>query len=157
MSRDFRVLFIYPNTEMATLVPANLSVLAPSLKEKGFQVDLFDTTYYKWEDTNYEQKKVELLQIKPFSYEEKGKRWLLKELENVSFKTIDTKANFIHVDCGKYKDNILRLFEENNMLIHDGPNVKGFENYARITTGPKLEMEKVVDCVKLALLAGTDL
>ncbi len=57
---------------MATLVPINLSVLAPSLKEKGFQVDLFDTTYYKWEDINFEQKKVELLQIKPFSYEEKG-------------------------------------------------------------------------------------
>ena len=72
MSKDFRVLFIYPNTEMATLVPINLSILAPCLKEKGFQVDLFDTTYYKWEEINFEQKKVELLQLKPFSYENKG-------------------------------------------------------------------------------------
>ena len=72
MSKEFRVLFIYPNTEMATLVPINLSVLAPCLKEKGFKVDLFDTTYYKWEEINFEQKKVDLLQLKPFSYEEKG-------------------------------------------------------------------------------------
>ncbi len=72
MSRNFRVLFIYPNTEMATLVPINLSLLAPCLKQAGFEVELFDTTYYKWEDINFEQKKVELLQLKPFSYEEKG-------------------------------------------------------------------------------------
>ena len=72
MSENFRILFIYPNTEMATLVPINLSVLAPCLKVKGFQVDLFDTTYYNWEEVNFEQKKVDLLQLKPFSYEEKG-------------------------------------------------------------------------------------
>ena len=88
---------------------------------------------------------------------EKGKRWLLQELENVSFKTIDTKANFIHVDFGKYKNNILRLFEEKNILIRGFLNVNGYKNYTRITIGPKLEMEKVVDCVKLALLAGADL
>ena len=67
MSKDFKVLFIYPNTEMATLVPINLSILAPCLKERGFQVDLFDTTYYHWEEIGFEQKKVELLQLKPFS------------------------------------------------------------------------------------------
>ena len=57
---------------MATLVPINLSLLAPCLKEAGLDVELFDTTYYKWEDINFEQKKVELLQFKPFRYEEKG-------------------------------------------------------------------------------------
>ncbi len=88
---------------------------------------------------------------------EEGKRWLLQEFENVSFKTIDTKANFVHVDFGKYKDNILRLFEEKNILIRGFLNVKGYENYTRITIGPKLEMEKVVDCAKLALLAGANL
>ncbi|MBF0343522.1 MAG: radical SAM protein [Nitrospirae bacterium] len=54
------------------LVPINLSLLAPSLKEAGFEVQLFDTTYYKWEEKNFEQYKVELLQLKPFSYDEKG-------------------------------------------------------------------------------------
>ena len=72
MTRNFKILFIYPNTEMATLVQLNISLLAPCLKEAGFDVSLFDTTYYKWEDINFEQKKVELLQLRPFSYKEKG-------------------------------------------------------------------------------------
>jgi len=70
--RNLKVLFLYPNTEMATLVPINLSLLAPCLKQAGFEVELFDTTYYKWEEINFEQKKVDLLQLKPFSYKEKG-------------------------------------------------------------------------------------
>jgi len=72
MTTRFKVLFIYPNTEMQTLVPINLSLLSACLQEAGIEVALFDTTYYKWEDITFEQKKVELLQLKPFSYEEKG-------------------------------------------------------------------------------------
>jgi anaerobic magnesium-protoporphyrin IX monomethyl ester cyclase len=72
MTQDFKVLFIYPNTEMATLVPLNLSLLSSCLKEANIDVTLFDTTYYKWEDINFEQQKVELLQLRPFSYDEKG-------------------------------------------------------------------------------------
>jgi histidinol-phosphate aminotransferase len=83
---------------------------------------------------------------------EKGKRWLLQELENVSFKTIDTKANFIHVDFGKYKDNILRLFEEKNILTRGFLKVKGYENYTSITIGPKFEMESVINYIKGGIL-----
>lgn len=72
MTQNFKILFIYPNTEMATLVPLNLSLLSPCLKEANFDVALFDTTYYNWEEINFEQKKVELLQLRPFSYDEKG-------------------------------------------------------------------------------------
>lgn len=72
MPGKFKVLFVYPNTEMATLVPLNLSLLSACLKKADIEVQLFDTTYYKWEDINFEQKKVELLQLRPFSYEEKG-------------------------------------------------------------------------------------
>lgn len=84
MSVDkFRVLLIYPNTEMAMLVPINISQLAPCLSEAGCEVKLFDTTYYKWEDVNFEQKKVELLQLRPFSYEEKG----------ISYKATDMRED----------------------------------------------------------------
>jgi len=71
-NKDFRVLFIYPNTMMATLVPINLSLLSACLKEKGFSVDLFDTTYYKTEEVSFEQKKVELLQVKEFNWKDRG-------------------------------------------------------------------------------------
>lgn len=85
MPEKFKVLFIYPNTEMATLVPINLSQLAPCLQAAGFEVSLFDTTYYKWEESNFEQKKVDLLQLKPFSYEEKG----------VHYKDTDMHADLV--------------------------------------------------------------
>ena len=98
MSKDFKVLFIYPNTEMATLVPINLSLLAPCLKEAGFEVELFDTTYYKWEDINFEQKKVELLQLKPFSYKEKG----------VFYKETDMYEDLVK-KVGTYKPNLIAI------------------------------------------------
>jgi len=72
MQNDFKVLFIYPNVMMATLVPIHVSQLSSCLKEKGFQVELFDTTYYKTEEKSFDEKKVELLQVKPFSLSDKG-------------------------------------------------------------------------------------
>ncbi|MDI6728710.1 MAG: hypothetical protein QMD44_07285, partial [Thermodesulfovibrionales bacterium] len=98
MKNKFRVLFIYPNTEMATLVPINLSLLAPCLKQAGFEVDLFDTTYYKWEDINFEQKKVELLQLKPFSYKEKGVDYKNTDMfEDLRKKVNDFKPDLIAI------------------------------------------------------------
>ena len=69
---EFKVLFIYPNTMMATLLPLHLSTLSSCLKKECFQVKLFDTTYYKTEKVSFEQKKVELLQIKKFNLEDGG-------------------------------------------------------------------------------------
>lgn len=57
---------------MATLIPAHLSILSASLKAHSFQVDLFDSTYYKTEEVSFDQRKVELLQIRPFNLGEKG-------------------------------------------------------------------------------------
>lgn len=77
--KDFKVLFIYPNTMMATLLPLHIPVLSACLKERGIQVKLFDTTYYKTEEKSFEQKKVELLQVKRFNLADGG----------VSFKQTD--------------------------------------------------------------------
>jgi len=83
--KNFKVLFIYPNTMMATLVPIHLSQLSACLKSEGFEVDLFDTTYYKTEEISFEQRKVELLQIRPFKLSEKG----------VGFKQADIHEDLI--------------------------------------------------------------
>ncbi|MFH1846185.1 MAG: radical SAM protein [Candidatus Omnitrophota bacterium] len=72
MNEKFKVMFIYPNIMMATLVPIHVSLLSACLKEKGFEVDLFDATYYKTDDVNFEKKKVDLLQLKPFNFNDKG-------------------------------------------------------------------------------------
>jgi len=73
MKKDnFRVLLIYPNTMMATLIPMHVSILSACLKRAGVEVELFDTTYYRTEEINFEQRKVDLLQIKRFNLEKSG-------------------------------------------------------------------------------------
>lgn len=76
MKKDFKILFIYPNLQMSTLVPIHVSVLSSCLKKEGFSVDLFDTTYYKTEDLSFDERKVDLLQVKKFSLEERGVKYL---------------------------------------------------------------------------------
>ncbi len=67
-----RILLIYPNTMMSTLVPLHFSVLAACLKKEGIEVDLFDTTLYKTEEESFEEGRVDLLQIKPFNLAKRG-------------------------------------------------------------------------------------
>ena len=61
--KDFKVLFIYPNVMMANLLPINVSILSPCLKANGFQVELFDTTFYRTEEKSFEQKRVETVAL----------------------------------------------------------------------------------------------
>lgn len=94
----FRILFIYPNTMMATLVPINLSLLSACLKTKGFEVDLFDTTYYKTEEISFEEKKVELLQIRPFNLSAKGVSFRQSDMrEDLVEKVRDFKPDLIGI------------------------------------------------------------
>ncbi|NYT05596.1 MAG: B12-binding domain-containing radical SAM protein [Methanomicrobiales archaeon] len=86
-THDFRVLFIYPNTMMATLLPINISLLHACLRKAGFETRLFDTTFYHTEEINFEMKKVELLQIKRFDYADTGVRFketdMLEDLDHL--------------------------------------------------------------------------
>jgi radical SAM superfamily enzyme YgiQ (UPF0313 family) len=47
MSAEFRVLLVNCNTPMDNLIPAGISVISALLKSEGFDVRLFDTTFYK--------------------------------------------------------------------------------------------------------------
>jgi len=83
---------------MATLVPIHISLLSACLKEKGIQVDLFDTTYYETEEISFEQKKVELLQIKPFNWREKGVDFKKTDMhEDLIKKVVDFKPDLIGI------------------------------------------------------------
>jgi len=68
------------------------------LKKAGFEVDLFDTTYYKWEEINFEQKKVDLLQLKPFSYKGKGVDYKETDMyEDLAKKVSEYKPDLIGI------------------------------------------------------------
>ena len=65
----FKVLMIYPNTMMATLIPIGYSQLATCMVEAGFKVEIFDTTFYETEKIASQFKKAQYLQNKNFKYE----------------------------------------------------------------------------------------
>ncbi|MFQ5713576.1 MAG: pyridoxal phosphate-dependent aminotransferase [Candidatus Scalinduaceae bacterium] len=83
-----------------------------------------------------------------------GKKFLVKELEGLSFKTIDTWTNFIHVDFNSKKNQMLSNFSEKGILIKGGIGVNEFDNYVRITTGNITEMKKVINSVRENLQSG---
>ena len=47
-NKKLKILFLYPNINMRTLVPNAISILVAALKRAGFKnIDLFDTTFYQ--------------------------------------------------------------------------------------------------------------
>lgn len=94
--KNFRVLFVYPNTMMVTLLPVGIPILDSCLKKAGFQTKLFDTTLYKTEEISSDMKKVELLQVRKFNYESVG----------VKLKTTNMFEDFNSV-IDEYKPNLI--------------------------------------------------
>jgi len=125
MKSKIKVLFIYPNTMASTLVPINLSQLSACLKNKGFEVELFDTTFYKTEKLSSEQKRVELLQIKPFNLADKG--IILKETdvcEDLRKKIAGFKPDLIGItlveDTLQLARSLLRAVKDFNIPVVAG-------------------------------------
>ena len=77
-----------------------------------------------------------------------GKKHLISELNKLSFKTIDTFANFIHADFGMHKSEILEGFRKDKILVRGSLSVKGFESYTRISVGNTEEVQKAVESIR---------
>ncbi len=71
-SKKFRILLIYANKMMENLIPVNISLLSAILKENGFDVKLFDTTYYRTEEENGDEVRVKNLQLRDFDLSKYG-------------------------------------------------------------------------------------
>lgn len=83
---------------MATLIPAHLSILSACLKSHSFEVELFDSTYYKTEEVSFDQRKVELLQVRPFNLGEKGVDFKQTDIyEDLVKKVSDFKPHLIGI------------------------------------------------------------
>jgi len=108
-----------------SLVPVHLPLLSACLKEKGFEVDLFDTTFYKTEEMSFDQRRVELLQLKPFNLAEKG--IFLKEsdiYDDLAKKIADFKPDLIGVtiveDTWKLAQSLLEKIKSFNISVIAG-------------------------------------
>ncbi len=62
----FKVLFVYPNLMLQTTFPLAIAIFSAILKQNGFEVDIFDTTFYKTEEITSDEKRVYNLQITRF-------------------------------------------------------------------------------------------
>ena len=50
MKNKSRVLFVYPNERQMSTIPPAIALLSQLLKQKGHITDIFDTTFYEFED-----------------------------------------------------------------------------------------------------------
>jgi hypothetical protein len=50
---DFRVLLIYPNQRAESLVPPSIAMFSRLLKDHGYEVDLFDSSFYDLDADDY--------------------------------------------------------------------------------------------------------
>ena len=45
--KDFKILIFYPNLHMSALMPQSVGIFTALLRREGYQLDLFDCTYYQ--------------------------------------------------------------------------------------------------------------
>lgn len=68
---NFKVLLVYPNLPLMLVPPLSMAIFTKVLKDKGYQVDLFDTTSYIPENINSSpQNRTLYLQARDFSDED---------------------------------------------------------------------------------------
>ena len=70
--KNFKVLLVYPNYSMVNLLPTNIGILTACLRQNGFMVDLFDTTFYRTSERTLDEIRVEHLQVRKFDLSEFG-------------------------------------------------------------------------------------
>ena len=84
-NKNLRILFLYPNLNMSTLVPNAISILTAVLKHANFNnINLFDTTFYKSEELSKDEDRVKVGQVQPFNFDER----------NIKLKTTDMYKDF---------------------------------------------------------------
>jgi radical SAM superfamily enzyme YgiQ (UPF0313 family) len=66
-TKNFKVLFVYPNLMLQSTFPMALALFSAILKDEGYGVDIFDTTFYQTEDVTSDEARVENLQIAKYT------------------------------------------------------------------------------------------
>ena len=99
-NKDFKVLFINCNTMMDVLLPVGLSLISACLKEKGFGVKLFDTTFYKTATETGDEARAKNLQVKKTNREEFGLVYKDTDMfEDLKTMVEEYKPDIIGLSC----------------------------------------------------------
>ena len=85
-NKNLKILFLYPNLNMSTLVPNAISILTAVLKHAGFNnINLFDTTFYQNDALSKDMDRVKVGQVQPFNFDER----------NIKLKATDMYQDFL--------------------------------------------------------------
>jgi len=88
--KPFKILFLYPNGKLLNPPPISIGIFTSLLKEKGFQVDLFDTTFYADpKDKGSDEAKQQNLQVRPFNYGQRGVKLKETVMEDNLIKKVE--------------------------------------------------------------------
>ncbi|MDR4497464.1 MAG: B12-binding domain-containing radical SAM protein [Candidatus Scalindua sp.] len=99
-NKDFKILLINCNTMMDVLLPVGLSLISACLKEKEFQVKLFDTTFYKTASETGDDARVKTLQVRKTNREEFGLVYKNTDLfEDLKKMVEEYEPNIIGLSC----------------------------------------------------------
>ena len=77
-----------------------------------------------------------------------GRELLASFLKGCGFLVVDTETNFLHVDFGSWKDEILRAISDKGILVRGMLNVPGYENYTRFSVGPWNCLTPVIEVIR---------
>ena len=145
--KKIKVLLVYVNSMMDNLIPLNISYLAACLKEKGIEVKLFDTTFYRTAEKSSDEARVEMLQVKPFNNSEYG----------ISYKDMNVFDDFKKLVAGYRPDLIGFSVVEPTYVLAEKllDSIKEIKGECKISFGgifamlaPEKIMENpLVDCV----------
>ena len=85
-NKKLKILFLYPNLNMSTLVPNAISILTATLKQSGFNnIDLFDTTFYQSDGLRKDENRVKVGLVQPFNLDER----------DIKLKSTDMYKDFV--------------------------------------------------------------
>ena len=69
---DFKILLVYANEPFTLLMPIGISSIAATLKQEGFEVKVFDTTFYRTDQKTGNLYRESSLQVRKVDYSEVG-------------------------------------------------------------------------------------
>ena len=93
-----KVLLVYPNLMLVSLLPNNVALLSGSLKKAGYNVRLFDATLYKTTVKTNDEMRVERMQVRKFNINEAG----------IKIKDGDICSDFRHI-VKEYKPDLIAV------------------------------------------------
>ena len=109
MSSKSRILFVYPNERQMSTIPPAIALLSQLLKERGHNTNIFDTTFYEFDDDitiqDGDKGQEESLQVRPVRdvdddnlHFEKKKQDAAQDLRK---KIIEFKPNLWAASCSE--------------------------------------------------------